>query len=347
MTTDEKYMSRCIELAKLGAGSTAPNPMVGSVIVHNGKIIGEGYHQKHGGPHAEVNAINSVANPALLSGSTIYVTLEPCAHFGLTPPCSDLIVSHRIPRVVIGTIDPFAEVAGRGIEKLERGGVDVTLGVLESECRELNRRFFTFHEKKRPYIILKWAQTPDGFIDIDRTEKEFGEPTWITGDLALRLVHKIRSQESAILVGRKTAEKDNPSLTVRHWSGENPTRLVLDRELQLPQSLNLFDQTEKTVVFNSVKTETENNIEFKTIDFNKNIVPQILDELYKLNIQSVIVEGGKQLIESFIDTGIWDEIHLFTGNKFFYSGVKAPTVSGKIIAAEVLDFDRLTVFRNS
>jgi diaminohydroxyphosphoribosylaminopyrimidine deaminase/5-amino-6-(5-phosphoribosylamino)uracil reductase len=347
MTTDEKYMSRCLELAKLGAGSTAPNPMVGSVIVHNGKIIGEGYHQKHGEPHAEVNAINSVANPKLLPESTIYVTLEPCAHFGLTPPCSDLIVSHRIPRVVIGTIDPFAEVAGRGIEKLERGGVDVTLGVLENECRELNKRFFTFHEKKRPYIILKWAQTVDGFIDIDRTQKEFGEPTWITGDLALRLVHKIRSHESAILVGRKTAEKDNPSLTVRHWSGKNPMRLVLDRKLQLPQSLNLFDQTEKTVVFNSVKNSTDKNIELREIDFNKNIVPQILDELYKLNIQSVIVEGGKQLIESFIDAAIWDEIHLFTGNKFFYSGVKAPKISGKIIAAEVLDSDHLTVFRNS
>ncbi len=347
MTTDEKYMSRCLELAKLGAGSTAPNPMVGSVIVHNGKIIGEGYHQKHGEPHAEVNAINSVANPKLLPESTIYVTLEPCAHFGLTPPCSDLIVSHRIPRVVIGTIDPFAEVAGRGIEKLERGGVDVTLGVLENECRELNKRFFTFHEKKRPYIILKWAQTVDGFIDIDRTQKEFGEPTWITGDLALRLVHKIRSHESAILVGRKTAEKDNPSLTVRHWSGKNPMRLVLDRKLQLPQSLNLFDQTEKTVVFNSVKNSTDKNNELREIDFNKNIVPQILDELYKLNIQSVIVEGGKQLIESFIDAAIWDEIHLFTGNKFFYSGVKAPKISGKIIAAEVLDSDHLTVFRNS
>jgi diaminohydroxyphosphoribosylaminopyrimidine deaminase/5-amino-6-(5-phosphoribosylamino)uracil reductase len=249
--------------------------------------------------------------------------------------------------VVIGTIDPFAEVAGRGIEKLERGGVDVTLGVLENECSELNKRFFTFHEKKRPYIILKWAQTVDGFIDIDRTQKEFGEPTWITGDLALRLVHKIRSHESAILVGRKTAEKDNPSLTVRHWSGKNPMRLVLDRKLQLPQSLNLFDQTEKTVVFNSVKNSTDKNIELREIDFNKNIVPQILDELYKLNIQSVIVEGGKQLIESFIDAAIWDEIHLFTGNKFFYSGVKAPKISGKIIAAEVLDSDHLTVFRNS
>ncbi len=340
-------MSRCIELAKLGAGETAPNPMVGSVIVYNGKIIGEGYHQKHGEPHAEVNAINSVSNKELLSQSTIYVTLEPCAHFGLTPPCSDLIVASRIPRVVIGTIDPFVEVAGEGIKKLKRGGVKVKLGVLENECRELNKRFFTFHEKKRPFIILKWAQTTDGFIDIDRSQKEFGEPTWITGSLALRLVHKIRSVEGAVLVGRKTAEKDNPSLTVRNWEGKNPLRILLDRELQLPQSLNLLDKSEKTVVFNSIKNEAGTNLEFKKIDFQKNIIPQILNELYKLNIQSVIVEGGKQLIESFIEAKMWDEIHLFSGDKFFYSGVKAPQVAGEVVATEMLDSDRLTIFRNS
>lgn len=339
-------MSRCIELAKLGAGETAPNPMVGSVIVYNGKIIGEGYHKKHGEPHAEVNAINSVENSALLKESTIYVTLEPCAHFGLTPPCSDLIVANQIPRVVIGTIDPFIEVAGEGIKKLKRGGAKVKLGVLENECRDLNKRFFTFHEKKRPYIILKWAQTLDGFIDVERTDEKFGEPTWITGSLALRLVHKIRSEEGAVLVGRKTATKDNPSLTVRNWSGKNPTRLVLDRELQLPKSLNLFDQTEKTVVFNAVKNETEGNIELKKIDFDKNIVPQILGELYNQNIQSVIVEGGKQLIESFIDLEMWDEIHLFSGNKFFYSGVSAPRVAGEVVATEDFDSDRITVFRN-
>ena len=310
------------------------------------KIIGEGYHEKYGEPHAEVNAINSVSDTELLKNSTLYVTLEPCAHFGLTPPCSDLIVANKIPRVVIGTIDPFAEVAGKGIEKMKKAKIEVKVGILENECRELNKRFFTFHEKKRPYIILKWAQTLDGFIDIERTEKEFGEPTWITGDLPLRLVHKIRAGEDAILVGRKTAEKDNPTLTVRHCTGKNPTRLLIDNILQLPKTLNLFDQSEKTIVFNSIKNETNNNISFIKIDFEKNIIPQIVKQLYKSNIQSVIVEGGKQLLESFIDSKIWDEIHLFIGNKFFYNGIEAPKVSGKIVSSENLDSDKLVVFKN-
>ncbi len=347
MDNDEKYMNRCLELARLGAGSTAPNPMVGCVVVRHEKIIGEGYHRKHGGPHAEVNAINSVENHDLLLESTLYVTLEPCAHFGLTPPCSNLIVEKQIPRVVIGTTDPFAEVAGKGIEKLKKAGIEVELGVLEKECRQINRRFFTFHEKRRPFIILKWAQTLDGFIDIDRTEKEFGEPTWITGDLALRLVHKIRTTEDAILVGRKTAKKDNPSLTARHWQGRNPTRLVVDSKLRLPNKSNLFDQSVNTVVFNSIKNETDENISFIKINFNENIVPQIVSELYNLNVQSVIVEGGKQLLGSFIEERIWDEIHLFIGNKFFYKGVKAPQFSGEVLNTEELDSDRLIVLGNT
>jgi diaminohydroxyphosphoribosylaminopyrimidine deaminase/5-amino-6-(5-phosphoribosylamino)uracil reductase len=339
-------MNRCIELALLGAGSAAPNPMVGSVIVMDGKIIGEGYHQKYGGPHAEVNAINSVANKDLLKRSTIYVSLEPCAHFGLTPPCSDLIVENEIPKVIIGTVDPFAKVSGKGIEKLKKAGIEVEVGILENECHYLNKRFFTFHEKKRPYIILKWAQTPDGFIDVERTSNEFGEPTWITGDLALRLVHKIRSGEDAIMVGRRTAEKDNPSLTVRHCTGKNPIRLVIDNQLQLSADLTLFDQAEKTWVFNSIKNETKGNISYLKIDPDKNIVPQIVDQLYNLNIQSVIIEGGKQLLESFIQHGTWDEAHLFIGNKFFHQGIKAPQFRGKIIASEQLDMDRLIVFQN-
>ncbi len=346
MNANEKQIIRCIELAKLGVGNVAPNPMVGCVIVYNGKIIGEGYHEKHGEPHAEVNAINSVANPTLLKESTLFVTLEPCAHFGLTPPCSDLIIANKIPKVVIGTTDPFAEVAGKGIEKMEKAGIEVEVGVLEKECRELNKRFFTFHEKKRPYIILKWAQTHDGFIDIERTEKEFGEPTWITGNKALLRVHKMRAEEDAIIVGTKTAEKDNPSLTVRHCPGKNPIRVVLDNNLRLSKNLNLFDGTVKTIVLNSIKNEEIGNILFVKIDFDLEIIPQILKNLYNQKILSVIVEGGKQLTESFINANLWDEAYQFIGNKLFRNGIKAPQISGNIVTSEILDSDKLFVYKN-
>jgi len=251
--------------------------------------------------------------------------------------------------IVVRTVlvDPFAKVAGKGIEKLKSAGIQVEVGILENECRELNKRFFTFHEKKRPFIILKWAQTLDGFIDIERTDNKYGKPTWITQDLALRLVHKLRSEEDAILVGRKTAQKDNPSLTVRHWTGNNPTRLVIDNQLQLSKDLNLFDHSEKTVVFNSIKDETEKNVTYLKINSDSNIVSQIVNKLYTLNIQSVIIEGGKQLLESFIRESLWDETHLFRGNKFFKAGIKAPEVSGEIIASEYLDTDNLIVFRNN
>lgn len=340
-------MKRCLELARLGAGSVAPNPMVGSVIVFREKIIGEGFHQKYGEPHAEVNAVNSVLKPELLRESTLYVTLEPCAHQGLTPPCSNLIIEKQIPRVVIGTVDPFSEVAGKGIEKLRKAGVNVELGILEKECRELNKRFFTFHEKKRPFVILKWAQTLDGFIDIDRGQENFGEPTWITGNLALRMVHKIRSEESAILVGTHTAEKDNPSLTVRHWSGNNPVRAVVDRNLRLSQELNLFDGKAKTLVFNALKSEEDFPVERIKINFENNIPGQILEELYNRKIISIIVEGGRQLLESFIHQNLWDEAHVFFGNKFFYSGIPAPKIPGKFASGETLDNDWLQVFINT
>ena len=335
---------RCLELARLGGGKTAPNPMVGCVIVFNGKIIGEGFYRKYGEAHAEVNAINSVKNQELLKESVLFVTLEPCAHFGLTPPCSDLIIEKQIPKVVIGVVDTFAEVAGKGIEKLKKAGIQVEVGILEKECREINKRFFTFHEKGRPYIILKWAQTQDMFIDVKRTSESYGEPTWITGDLALRLVHKIRSEESAILVGRKTAEKDNPSLSVRHWTGRNPLRLVIDNQLQLQENLKLFDGSERTIIFNTVKDEENGNIRYLKIDGTKNIIPQILNELYRQKILSVIVEGGKQLLESFIELDLWDEAHVFIGQKFFGSGVQAPKLNGKLIASERLDNDQLFVF---
>ena len=346
MTTNEKQMNRCLELAKLGEGSTSPNPMVGCVIVYDGENIGEGYHQKHGGPHAEVNAINSVKNLELLKKSTLYVTLEPCSHFGLTPPCSDLIVAHQIPKVVIGTIDPFAKVAGRGIEKLRNAGIEVEIGILEKECREINKRFFTFHEKKRPYIILKWAETIDGFIDLERSETEFGEPTWITGEKALRRVHEIRAVEDAIFVGTNTALKDNPSLTVRRCPGRNPIRVVLDNQLRLPKNLNLFDGSVKTIVFNSKQNREAENISFVKINFSKNILPQILEKLYNENILSVIVEGGKQLLESFLVANIWDEAHQFIGDKYFNDGIKAPQISGNIVSSEKLDSDKFIVYRN-
>lgn len=339
-------MARCIELARQGVGNVSPNPMVGCVIVHNETIIGEGFHEKHGEAHAEVNAINSVKNIELLKESTLYVTLEPCAHFGLTPPCSDLIVLKQIPKVIIGTIDPFAKVAGRGIEKMKKAGIDVELGILENECRELNKRFFTFHEKKRPYIFLKWAQTQDRFIDIDRTAEKFGKPTWITGEKALLQVHKMRAEEDAILVGTNTAQKDNPSLTVRHCAGKNPVRLVLDQNLRLNKSLNLFDNSTKTWVFNASKNENDKNTWFIKIDFEKNIIPQILAELYKHNLQSVIVEGGKQLLESFIENNIWDEAWVFEGKKLFYSGIPAPKLEYKPFSFEKIGNDKLNVYKN-
>lgn len=347
MNVHEKYMFRCLELAKSGAGNVSPNPMVGCVIVHNNIIIGEGFHEKYGEAHAEVNAINAVTNAGLLKESTLYVSLEPCAHFGLTPPCSDLIVANKIPHVVIGTIDSFAKVAGKGIEKMRKAGINVQVGILEKECREINKRFFTFHEKKRPFIFLKWAETTDGFIDFDRSENEFGEPSWITGQKALARVHQMRAEEDAILVGTNTALKDNPSLSVRHCSGNNPVRLVIDNHLRLPEKLHLFDGSVKTLVYNSLKNDELVNVEYVKIDFDKRMIQHLLKDLYQRNIQSVIVEGGKQTLDSFIKQNLWDEAFRFIGNKNFISGIKAPTISGNVIHSEKFDSDQLFVYKNN
>jgi len=334
-------MLRCIELAKMGAGNVSPNPMVGCVIVYNNKIIGEGYHKKHGEAHAEVNAISSVTNADDLKKSTIYVSLEPCAHYGKTPPCSDLIVEKQIPKVVIGSIDPFAKVAGKGIEKLKKAGIEVEVGVLTKDCDELNKRFFTFHKKKRPFIILKWAQTLDGFIDIDRSVENFGEPTWITGQEALIRVHEMRAEEDAIMVGTNTAEKDNPSLTVRHCEGQNPLRIVFDKNLRLSHQLNLFDQSTPTLVINTSKSFVERNTEHIQIDFTKNILQQILKVLHNKNCLSLIVEGGKLLLETFIAENLWDEAHVFTGYKNFGTGITAPLLKGKKVYSEEIQQDKL------
>ncbi len=342
---DEKFMMRAIELARLGMGSVSPNPMVGCVIVYNGVVIGEGYHAEYGKAHAEVNAVNRVKNQELLSESTIYVTLEPCSHHGKTPPCADLILHHRIPRVVVGTFDPFAQVAGKGIRKLRDGGCQVIEGCCEEKCIELNRRFFTFHEKRRPFIILKWAQTADGFIDIDRSAEHYGQPTWITNDLSRIAVHKMRTDESAILVGTNTAKKDNPSLTVRDWSGKHPLRLVIDREGKLPDWLTLFDQGEPTIVYTSREMPNSPNLEYKRVVFDGSEINQILSDLYLRGILSLIVEGGQKLLESFIKSSIWDEARVFTGKNVFHHGVKAPVFDGNLIRSDELDDSWMFLFR--
>ena len=343
---DEIYMRRCLELAQLGKGTAAPNPMVGSVIVYNGKIIGEGYHKKCGEAHAEVNAINSVKNHDLLKKSTLYVNLEPCAHHGKTPPCSDLIVRKKIQRVVIGCVDSFAKVAGKGIEKLKKGGCDVRLGILEKESRWLNRRFFTFHEQKRPYIILKWAETKDGFIDKKRISDETVEQNWITNQPAKKLVHKWRTEEAAFMVGRHTVKKDNPQLTVRDWHGRNPVRIVLDQKLQLASHLRIFDQQADTFIFNALKEAKQQNLHYLKIDYKKLVLPQILTRLYEQEIQSAVVEGGAKLLSGFIESGLWDEARIFVGNKYFNAGIKAPVFKFHTDEEIWLDDTLLKVFYN-
>jgi diaminohydroxyphosphoribosylaminopyrimidine deaminase/5-amino-6-(5-phosphoribosylamino)uracil reductase len=343
---DEKYMLRAIEIARFGRGNVSPNPMVGCVIVYNDVIIGEGYHREYGKAHAEVNAINSVKNKALLNKSTLYVTLEPCSHHGKTPPCTDLILQHQIPNIVVGTNDPFIQVAGRGIEKLRDNGCKVLSGYLEDKCVELNRRFFTFHQKKRPYIILKWAQTADGFIDIDRSLEQYGRPTWITNDLSRISVHKMRADESAILVGTNTAKKDNPSLTVREWSGKPPLRLVIDKDMKLPTGLTLFDQSIPTIVYTSKEIPERKNLEFKRILFDGNELEQILNDLHLRGVLSVIIEGGQILLNSFINRNLWDEARVYIGKTNFSNGVKAPVFNALNSKSENLDDSWMLVSYN-
>ncbi len=330
MTKDEKYMARCILLARNGLCNAAPNPMVGAVIVHkDGHIIGEGYHARCGEAHAEVNAIRSVKDEQMLKESTIYVSLEPCSHYGKTPPCADLIISKGIPRVVVGCVDPFSEVAGRGIQKLRDAGIEVIVGVLEEECRELIRRFITFHTHHRPYILLKWAQSADGYIDNERTN---GSPVVFSTPLTSMLVHKKRAEHTAILVGRKTALLDNPSLSTRHWYGKNPLRLVIDKDLTLPTHLQLFNGSVRTLVFTQ-KNEVSPypNVEYVTLDFKGNILPQIMETLYNQKIQSLMVEGGAILLQSFIDAEYWDEICVETSPIAIGNGVKAPIIPQKYV----------------
>lgn len=332
-------------MAKNGLGTTYPNPLVGCVIVYENKIIGEGWHKKSGEAHAEVIAIESVQNKKLLSSSTLYVSLEPCSHFGKTPPCADLILKYKIPNVVIGTIDPNSKVAGKGIQKLKDSGVNVTFGILENDCNELNKRFFTFHRKSRPFIILKWAESSDGFISPKNRFEE--KPVWISNEHSRQLVHKWRSEEQAILVGTQTIIDDNPSLTVRDWTGENRIRVIIDKENNVDSSKNVFDNQAKTIVFSSKEvnsnSETIQNIK---IDFDINSTQTIVEKLYENNIQSIIIEGGSKTIQSFIDANIWDEARVFIGEIKLHDGTKAPEFKKAIYSKSYLKKDTLLTYRN-
>jgi diaminohydroxyphosphoribosylaminopyrimidine deaminase/5-amino-6-(5-phosphoribosylamino)uracil reductase len=343
----ETYINRCLDLARLGLGNTAPNPLVGSIIVHVDKIIGEGFHRQYGGPHAEVNAVDSVADKSLLSSSTLYVNLEPCSHTGKTPPCTDMIIKAGLPMVAIGTIDPNPLVSGNGIRKLEQAGIKVIYNILPDKCLVLNRRFFTFHVHRRPYIILKWARTADGFIDILRENPGMLQPTWISNDISRLLVHKWRAEEKAILVGTNTALLDNPRLSVREWPGNSPLRIVIDRELRLPKHLNLFDHSQPTLVFNGVTDSQQDKIQYVRLNFKGSVLGQMLNYLYAAGIQSLFVEGGKRLIESFLDEDLWDEARVFIGKKQFGSGIPSPVIRKVKPDEYKIREDLLLVYRNN
>ena len=338
MTVEEKYMYRCLQLALNGKGFVMPNPMVGAVIVHNGKIIGEGYHRRYGEPHAEVNAIASVKDKNLLQEATIYVSLEPCSHYGKTPPCAQLIIDSKIPKAVVACFDPYPAVSGKGIEMLRKADVEVCIGVLEKEATELNKEFITTQTSDRPYIYLKWAQTQDGFIDKERADAAKPTPTPISDSFTRMLVHKKRAETAGIMVGTNTAIKDNPSLTTRLWYGHNPVRIVLDREGRIPSDYRIFDDETKTLIF----TEDINNkpntayCEFIPVNFDSYLLQNIFLNLKNRKINSILVEGGRQLLQSLIDCGIWDEAFIEVSEIEFGKGIKAPIIQGKIIEEHFL-----------
>lgn len=328
MEVEEKYMKRCIQLAKNGFTRTEPNPMVGAVVVHKGRIIGEGYHVRCGGPHAEVNAIASVRTPELLRDSTLYVSLEPCSHYGKTPPCADLIIEKQIPRVVVGCMDPFAQVAGRGLRKLQAAGIEVVVGVCEAQCRALNRRFMTFHELRRPYVTLKWAESSDHYIDRLRTAGTAEPPYRFSTPYTQMLAHKRRAEHRAILVGTQTALLDNPSLDARAWPGDSPLRLVVDRRGRLPEGLHLFDGKQPTRVYTQceerLKEGGREGLTFVPLTPEENAARQVLDDLFRLNVQSLLVEGGGKLLSSFLQAGLWDEAFVECAPDRLETGVPAP-----------------------
>ena len=331
-------MERAMELASLGQGHVSPNPLVGSVIVHDGRIIGEGWHKKYGDSHAEVNAVNNVADKSVLKESTVYVTLEPCSHFGKTPPCADMLIDNGVKKVVVANLDPNPLVNGAGLHKLRASGIEVITGILDKKGRELNRRFFTYMEKQRPYIVLKWAETSDGFI----ARKNF-DSRWISDEFSRQLVHKWRAEEDAVLVGLRTAQQDDPRLNVRDWSGRNPVRIVIDRFLKLSEKLNLFDGSQKTLCYNVLKHEERNNISLIRLD-EENFLTHLVHDLYKNKIQSVIVEGGAQSLQTFIDAGLWDEARIFISSQTFETGIKSPALSGVLKHQSLVKNDWLKIY---
>ncbi len=338
MTPDELFMLRALELARLGVGQVSPNPQVGCVVVHDGKIIGEGWHQKYGGPHAEVNAINSVKDKSLLSQSTVYVNLEPCSHFGKTPPCADMLIAERVRKVVVANVDSNPLVGGKGIAKLKAAGIETVVGVLDQQACELNKRFFTFVEKKRPYIILKWAQTADGFIARSNFDSK-----WISNEYSRQLVHRWRSEEDAILVGSGTAAHDNPSLTVRDWSGRNPVRVVIDRHLKLSDSLHLFDGNTPTLCYNLIQQKTDNNRTWVKLD-ETHFLKELVADLHQRDIQSLLIEGGAQTLSAFIKENLWDEARVFKSRQSFGSGIEAPIFHGTLKETHDIMNDELQIW---
>ncbi len=347
MFQHEKYMQRCIELARYGAGTVSPNPMVGSVIVCDDKIIGEGFHRAYGEAHAEVNAIRNVSDnysnaKELLKRSTIYVNLEPCSHFGKTPPCADLIIRNEIPRAVVGCRDPFGQMDGRGIERLRNAGIEVVEDLLTGKCIDLNKRFFTRIQKQRPYIILKWAQTSDGFFaPSDRSQK------WISSMSSKQLVHRWRTEEDAILVGKNTALADNPRLNAREWAGKDPVRIIIDRRLELPANLHIFDQSQETIIFNEQKTELLGKTKYLELENFDNLLPQLIAyQLYLMDIQSLMVEGGAKTLNLFIKAGLWDEARVFTGPQIWTDGIPAPSINGDPDEVQNIGADGLKIWYN-
>jgi diaminohydroxyphosphoribosylaminopyrimidine deaminase/5-amino-6-(5-phosphoribosylamino)uracil reductase len=342
-----KFMRRCLELAVKAEGMTYPNPMVGAIVVCDGKIIGEGYHLKAGEAHAEVIAINSVIDKSLLKSSTLYVSLEPCSHFGKTPPCADFIISHSVPRVVVGTADSNNKVSGQGLSRLRNSGCEVISGVLEKECRRVNRRFFTFHEKKRPYITLKWAQSADGYLDILRSDEHSIEPTWITGKPERSLVHRWRTEEESILVGGGTVRADNPRLNVRDWKGNNPVRLILSGSGNIDMGASLLSDGGKTIVFTNEKEKEIRGALKIVLDRKIPAGSQIVQYLYDSGIQSLLIEGGAQVLDHFISNGLWDEARIFTGEKYFENGVPAPEIRGNLLSKTIFSSSTLEVYLNT
>lgn len=346
-TEDEKYIRRCFELAALGKGLNSPNPKVGAVVVHNGRIIGEGYHKKYGEAHAEVNAVASVEDKSLLQDSTVYVNLEPCCHYGKTPPCAELLVKNNIKRCVVSNRDTNPKVSGGGIKILKDAGIEVECGILEEEGRFLNRRFFCNQEKHRPYVILKCAESRDGFMDVDRTDGE-KHSYWITNDELKVWAHRQRAEEDAVLVGYNTIINDNPLLTTRYVKGRNPVRIVFDRDLSLPQSSNIFSSESPTIVFNYLKTEKQGNTEFIQIERQGDYVPQILKHLLRHNVGSLIVEGGRQTLQKFIESNLWDEAYILTGSCIFSKGTKTPVIATEYFRSTKLVADnRVSFYLNS